>query len=85
MLSSATSEEENRFITSICDFLEKKSDNEEYQIALKALQESSSYDEAHKGKVNLFELFQGSTSTKRTMDQFLDFPLNLQFETVFNF
>eukprot|EP01080_Neovahlkampfia_damariscottae_P008252 gene8252-76_t len=74
---------ESKFITGVCEFLESKPDNKQYQIALKALKESSFFDENFQ-KMNLYEKFYTSQTTKSTIDHFLDFPLNLQFETIYS-
>eukprot|EP01080_Neovahlkampfia_damariscottae_P001503 gene1503-12120_t len=77
---------QNEFISAFCNYLEQiEEENNNYKIALTALKGTLPPDvQKTKQQISLFEVFKSSKNKSKSIAQFLDFPSNLPFETIFS-
>ena len=73
---------EKKFLTSFCDYLETNLKDPHYKTALEELKKSKNYEESYEQKISLLQIFKSSQSSNKSVDNFLDFPLNISYETV---
>jgi hypothetical protein len=75
----------SKFITSFCQYIEKEyENNENFKTALESLKKTEEFEEAQTIVPSVFETFKAAEQKRKTFDQFMDFPLNISFDTVFS-